>query len=86
MNVHKIKQDMCDIGRRIYNKGIKSEIKTRSKRLAEAIEAKNVEESQKIFRLVVSKIDKARKNKILHRNKAARMEARLARLLNTLGA
>ncbi len=68
--------------RRIYNKSLKSEIKTRSKTLAEAVEAKDVEKSKALFRVVVSKIDKARKNNILHRNKAARLESKLARLLN----
>lgn len=72
--------------KRIYNKSIKSEIKTRSKRLAEAVEAGDAEKSKEIFRLVVSRIDKARKSKILHRNKASRLESKLARLLNQVGS
>ncbi|MBI4584492.1 MAG: 30S ribosomal protein S20 [Planctomycetes bacterium] len=70
--------------RTLQNRGVKSEIKTRIKKLAEVVAQNNAEAAQAIFLLVVSKIDKAKKNEIIHRNKAARLKSKLAVLMNKL--
>lgn len=70
--------------RRLYNKSIMSEIRTRSKRLAQAVEANDTERAREVLGVVISRIGKARKNKVIHRNMAARMESRLTRLANSV--
>ena len=69
---------------RIINKGIKSEIKTRSKNLIAAVREKDLESAKVCHRLLVSKIDKAKKRNVLHKNKAARLESRASQLLQSL--
>ncbi len=72
--------------RTLRNRGVKSEIKTRIKKLAEVVAQNNAEAAKAIFQLVVSKIDKASKNEIIHGNKAARLKSKLAVLMNKLKA
>jgi small subunit ribosomal protein S20 len=71
--------------RRVYNKSAQSEIKTRSKRFLAAVAQNDAEAAQSLLRVVLSRIGKARKNKILHPNKAARLESRLTRILHRMG-
>ena len=73
-----------DAKRNLKNRSTKHEIKNRSKRVYEAINDKDLEKAQELLRAVVSRIDKAKKNHVLHANKAARLQSRLARAVNEL--
>jgi small subunit ribosomal protein S20 len=70
--------------RNLRNRSAKHEIKNRSKRLLEAVEEKDLDRAKQLLLLVTSKIDKAKKKNILHANKAARLQSRLARIVNSL--
>jgi small subunit ribosomal protein S20 len=65
---------------RVRNKGVRSEIKTRVKQAAHAIDegADNVTES---VRLAVKRIDKAAAKGVIHKNQAANRKSRLMKRL-----
>ncbi|MGA1868501.1 MAG: 30S ribosomal protein S20 [bacterium] len=75
-----------DKKRNLRNRSLKSQLKTTTKKLGELIKEKNIEEAQNLFKIVVSKIDKAAQKKIIHKNKAAREKSRLSRKIAPLGA
>lgn len=73
---------------RLHNKSYKSAIKTLTKRYLEALDAytaspstDQLQQVQQRLSSAFSKIDKAVKRGVLHRNTGARRKARLARLL-----
>jgi len=79
--------------RRIYNKARKSEIKTRMKKVLEALDvlkkkpdaqAEEVLQIEKLIAEAYSVIDKAVKVGTLHRNTGARRKSRLARRKKTV--
>lgn len=61
-------------------------IKGTVRRLDKAIHDKDVDTAQKVFREVVTKIDKTASKGTLHKNTAARKKSRLAKRLNRLTA
>ena len=71
---------------RARNKVYKSTIKTLTKKYIEEasqqLEAKNLLGLQQLLGLIYSKIDKAVKRGILHRNNAARKKSCLAKLIS----
>ncbi len=71
---------------RIYNRFWKSRVKTEIKKVLAAIEAKDLELAEKLFRQATSIIDKAVRKGVLHRNNGARKKSRLARRINQLRA
>lgn len=73
---------------RLRNKAYKSAIKTLTKNYFNTVDTyraeptpENMETAQKAMSLTYSKIDKAVKKKVLHRNNGARKKARLAKTL-----
>ena len=73
---------------RLRNKAYKSAIKTLTKNYFNAVDTyrveptpENMETAQKAMSVTYSKIDKAVKKKVLHRNNGARKKARLAKTL-----
>ena len=68
--------------RRIRNKSVRSEIKTLTKSLVEKVQAKDAEAAQALLRKVTSKLDKAAKTNIYHRNSVARRKSKIASLVN----
>lgn len=58
-------------------------IKTLSKKVEKEVANKNTEGAEATLKKIVSAIDKAAKNGILHKNTAARMVSRLTRLVNS---
>ncbi len=73
---------------RLRNKAYKSAIKTLMKKYFSAVDTyqaeptpDNMEVAQKAMSVAYSKIDKAVKTKVLHRNNGARKKARLAKAL-----
>jgi small subunit ribosomal protein S20 len=64
--------------RRLRNKGVRSELKTRVKRATDGAAA-GEEDAQELMRLAQKRIAKAGEKKIIHRNQASRRISRLMR-------
>ena len=71
--------------RRLRNKAVKSELKTRQKVVTTAAENgdENVEE---LTRLAIKRLDKAAAKGVIHKNQAARRKSRLVKHLAKLQA
>ena len=63
------------------NKAIKSQINTAIRKFKAAVEQKDVENATKLYSEVVSVLDSAANKNVIHKNKASRKQARLAKLL-----
>lgn len=79
-----IKRMNVSEAKRMQNKMIKSKIATFVKKFKTAVEEKNVELSNDLFKQTISLIDKAAKENTIHKNAASRKQAQLASLLNTI--
>ena len=66
---------------RILNKSIRSEIKTLTKALSEKVKTDDAEGAEALFRKVTSKLDKAVKSHIYHKNSVARRKSKIASVL-----
>ena len=67
--------------RRVVNNSVKSEIKTYIRKFKEALST-NVEEASKLYSVLVSKLDSAARENIIHKNSAERKKAHFAKLLD----
>ena len=67
--------------RRVENNSVKSEIKTYIRKFKEALST-NVEEASKLYSVLVSKLDSAARENIIHKNSADRKKAHFAKLLD----
>jgi small subunit ribosomal protein S20 len=67
-----------NIARRTHNRSIKRELRTRHKRVEDAIAAGDLEQAEKEFRVAVKKLDQAACKRVIHRNAAARTKSRLS--------
>ncbi|MEW5691947.1 MAG: 30S ribosomal protein S20 [Candidatus Hydrogenedentota bacterium] len=63
--------------RRLRNKSVKTEIKTLIKKCLVAAKEKRQDELKQLLGLTYSKIDKAAKKNIIHKNSANRKKSRL---------
>ena len=70
--------------RRLQNKAKKSEAKTLMKRVAQAVEARDLARAEEALRRAHSKLDKIAKRNIWHPNNVARKKAKLAKLVESL--
>jgi small subunit ribosomal protein S20 len=73
-----IKRNRQNERRRIRNKSVRSEMRTRSKRAVAGIEF-GAEDADELVRLAVKRIDKAAAQGVIHRNQAANRKSRLMR-------
>lgn len=71
---------------RARNRKRKSEIKTGTRTLLEAIRAGDAPKAQTLLQKVSRRIDQATAKRTVHRNTAARRKSRLARRVNALKA
>ena len=71
-----IKRNRQNERRRLRNKAVRSELKTRVKRAADTSEA-GAEDAAAAMRLAVKRIDKAAAKGIIHKNQAANRKSRL---------
>ena len=69
---------------RLRNNAIKSELKTATRRVKEAVEAQNKEAAEEALRFVSRKLDKAVTKGVFHRNSAANKKSNMARALNKM--
>ena len=61
------------------NLALKSELKTRQKKIAAELQGNNPEEAERLGRELMSRYDKAANKGIVHRNTAARKKSRMAK-------
>ena len=79
-----IKKIRIDKKRRENNIRVVSELKTAARALVAAITSKKKDDATKASRSYFSKLDKAVKKGILHKNKASRRKSRLSLKINSL--
>ena len=71
-----IKRNRQNEKRRLRNKSVRAELRTRAKSAVSAAES-GAEESAEALRLAVKRIDKAAAKGVIHKNQAANRKARL---------
>ena len=76
-----IKRNRQNLKRSQRNRGVRSEINTRTRSALEAID-NDAADADEAVRLAVKRIDKAADRGVIHRNTAARNKSRLLRRLN----
>ena len=76
-----IKRNRQNLKRSQRNRGVRSEINTRTRTALDAIND-DAEDSEEAVRLAIQRIDKAAQKGVLHKNTAARNKSRLVRKLN----
>ncbi len=79
-----LKKIRVDKKRRINNLRVISDLKTAARKVMAAIGTKKHEDALKESRSYFSKLDKAVKKGILHRNKASRRTSRISLKINSL--
>ncbi len=80
-----IKRNRQNEKRRVRNKSVRAEMRTRSKNAITAAE-NGVEDSEELLRLAIKRIDKAAARGVIHKNTAANHKSRLVRRVNALDA
>jgi small subunit ribosomal protein S20 len=80
-----IKRNRQNERRRLSNKAVRSELKTRTKNAILAAET-GAEDSAERLRLAVKRIDKAAAKGVIHANQAARRKSRLVRSIAAITA
>ena len=80
------KRQRQNIKRRTRNRRVKSQVRTIVRSFQEAVEASDRGAAEACFKTVVSRMDKAVSDGVLHRNTAARKKSRMHRLLETVKA
>lgn len=78
-----IKRNRQNLTRNARNKTVRSELKTRTKKLLSAVEAE--EETGELYVAAQQRIDMAVSKGMLHPRTAARRKSRLARRINSAG-
>ncbi len=68
------------------NKSVRSKINTYTRKFKEAVETKDFAASEKAYNEIVSVLDSAAKDNVIHANCASRRKARFAKKLASLKA
>ena len=79
-----IKKIRIDKRRYAQNLRVKSELKTVARNVKTSIADKKADEALKASRLYFSKLDKAVKKGLIHKNRASRLKSRLTLKINSL--
>ncbi len=79
-----IKRNRQNAKRRLRNKMAKSEIRTYLKKVLTAVKEGKESEAIELGRIYVSKLDKAVKRHILHKNTVSRNKSRVDRILSKI--
>jgi len=80
------KRHRQSLERRDKNRAVKRELKTRVRKVIDAVDAGKAEDAQGALQVAAKKLDRAAAHKIIHRNAAARTKSRLAARIKTLKA
>jgi small subunit ribosomal protein S20 len=75
-----------DAVRRLRNRSAKANLRSQLRKVRAAITAKNLDESVKEFKTLVSKLDRAAGRNVIHANAAARTKSRLSAAIKALKA
>ena len=78
-----IKRNRQNEGRRLRNKAVKSELKTRIKSAGRIAEAHD-ETALEALQVAQQRLDKAAEKGIIHKNQAARRKSRLMKRVNAI--
>lgn len=78
-----IKRNRQNERRRLANKSVRSEMKTRTKRVLGAAE-QGSEDVEQLTRDAIKRIDKAASKGVIHKNQAARRKSRLMKRLSSI--
>jgi small subunit ribosomal protein S20 len=78
-----IKRNRQNEMRRVRNKGVRSRLKTLSKRFTEVNGSDDRDGAERAYRDAARELDKAAAKGIIHKNKAANQKARLAKRLRS---
>ncbi len=79
-----IKRNKQNEVRRVRNKGVRSELRTRVKAVVEAAESGG--DTEEALRLAIKRIDKAAQKGVMHKNTAARRKSRLIKRVAVIKA
>ncbi len=79
-----IKRNRQNERRRVRNKSVRSEIRTRTKTAVTALEG-GADDAAESLRAAVRRIDKAAAQGVIHKNQAANRKSRLMRRANATG-
>jgi len=71
-----LKRERQNLVKRARNRILKSKVHTARKVLDKALSLKDRDEVEKVFRTLMSVVDKAVKKNVFHRNKGARIKSR----------
>jgi len=80
-----IKRNKQNERRRVKNKAVRSELKTRTKVATTAAE-EGAENADELARLAIKRLDKAAAKGVIHKNQAARRKSRLVKRLAAASA
>ncbi len=80
-----IKRNRQNEKRRLRNKAVRSELKTRTKRAVTAAE-QGADDAVELTRRAIKRLDKAATKGVIHKNQAARRKSRLVKQLATAQA
>jgi small subunit ribosomal protein S20 len=80
-----IKRNRQNEKRRLRNKSVRAEMRTRSKSAVAAAE-NGADDADELLRLAVKRIDKAAAQGVIHKNTAANHKSRLVRRVAAIGA
>ena len=69
---------------RLANKAVKSSMRSQVKKVKEAVEAGDKDKAQAEMKLATTKLDKAAKTNVIHKNQAARRKSRLQKEVDRL--
>jgi len=69
---------------RMANKAVKSSMRSQVKKVRDAIDAGDKDKAQAEMKLAVTKMDKAAKTNIIHKNQAARRKSRLQKAVDKI--
>ena len=78
------KRHRQSLERRDRNRAVKRELKTRVRKVVDAVAAGKADDAQGALQVASQKLDRAAAHKIIHRNAAARTKSRLAARIKTL--
>lgn len=76
-----IKRNKQSAAARERNKGVKSELRTRTKN---AVTAVGTEDEERALRMAVKRIDMAASKRVIHKNQAANKKSGLMKRINTM--
>jgi small subunit ribosomal protein S20 len=78
-----IKRNLQNEKRRVRNKGVRAEIRTRTKN---AVAAVGTDDEVQALRTAIKRIDKSAASGVIHKNQAANRKSRLMRRVNAMHA